>query len=218
MDTVEWAMPALMRMFASQDDICRFEPETPEDERACDDATQYVGYLINRKNNGFITTHDAIKQCLIARMGVTKTYCDKSSVEKEERYQGVSQVELQALEADPEVEVADVVPYGTVPPAGMMQGMPPELAQSFDVTCKRREQVEKFVRIGVPPEEIRIAKDTRTVDDTRFIAHVVPRTRSDLISEGWPKKEVDLLPAYATSESSTEKQVRHDYDGTWDDG
>lgn len=29
MDTVEWAMPALMRMFASQDDICRFEPESP---------------------------------------------------------------------------------------------------------------------------------------------------------------------------------------------
>lgn len=94
MDTVEWAMPALMRMFASQDDICRFEPESPEDEKPCDDATQYIGYLINRKNEGFITTHDAIKQCLMARMGVTKTYCDKSSVEKEERYQGVSQIEL----------------------------------------------------------------------------------------------------------------------------
>lgn len=128
MDTVEWAMPALMRMFASQDDICRFEPESPEDEQSCEDATQYVGYLINRKNNGFITTHDAIKQCLISRMGVTKTYCDKSWVEKEERYQGVSQVELQALEADPEVEVAEVVPYGIVPPAGQAQGMPPELA------------------------------------------------------------------------------------------
>lgn len=94
MDTVEWAMPALMRMFASQDDICRFEPESPEDEKTCDDATQYIGYLINRKNEGFITTHDAIKQCLMARMGVTKTYCDKSSVEKEEHYQGVSQIEL----------------------------------------------------------------------------------------------------------------------------
>ena len=115
MDTVEWAMPALMRMFASQDDICRFEPETPEDEQSCEDATQYVGYLINRKNNGFITTHDAIKQCLIARMGVTKTYCDKSWVEKEERYQGVSVVEVQALDQDPEVEITEVLLYGEVP-------------------------------------------------------------------------------------------------------
>lgn len=38
-----------------------------------------------------------------------------------------------------------------------------------------------------------------------------------MISEGWPKKEVDLLPAYVDSDYSTEKQARHDYDGTWAD-
>ena len=40
----------------------------------------------------------------------------------------MSLVELQALEADPEVEMVEVVPYGPVPPAGMVQGLPPELA------------------------------------------------------------------------------------------
>lgn len=98
MDTVEWAMPALMRMFASADDICRFEPESPEDEKATDDATQYIGYLIHRKNNGFTVLHDAIKSCLITRMGVVKVWCDKSWDEREERYEGLSQEELAALE------------------------------------------------------------------------------------------------------------------------
>jgi hypothetical protein len=62
------------------------------------------------------------------------------------------------------------VPYGEVPPSGMMDGMPPELGQTFDVKVKRKEKTEKYVCEGVPPEEIRICKDARTIDDVRFIA------------------------------------------------
>lgn len=90
-------MPSLMRMFTSSDDIIRFEPETPEDEKACDDATQYVGYLIHRKNNGFTLLHDAIKSSLITRVGVIKAFCDKTWEEREEHYRGLSVIELQSL-------------------------------------------------------------------------------------------------------------------------
>lgn len=73
MDTVEWAMPALMDVFASADDIIRFEPDGQEDEQACQDATNYVGWLIHRKNeDGFITIHDAVKSALISRTGYGK--------------------------------------------------------------------------------------------------------------------------------------------------
>src|SRR3546814_4588558 len=68
--------------------------------------------------------------------------------------------------------------------------MPPELAQSFTVKAKTVEQREKFCCEGVPPEEIRISKDCRTIADVRFISHEVEKTVSDLISEGWPEAEV----------------------------
>src|SRR3546814_1012917 len=71
------------------DDIVAFEPDNEQDEQGADDATKYVSHLIFERNNGFTTLYDAIKSCLIARMGVVKVYCDKSSVEKEETYQGV---------------------------------------------------------------------------------------------------------------------------------
>lgn len=108
--------------------------------------------------------------------------------------------------------MVEVVPYGDVDPAGMAQGMPPELAQTFDVKVKRKEEVERYVCEGVPPEEIRICKDTRTIDDVRFIAQEVQRTASDLISEGWPRKEVDLIPSDETAEGDYERDRRHDYD------
>lgn len=45
-------------------------------------------------------------------MGVIKVYCDKSWEEKEERYEGLSMVEVEALEQDSEVEVVEVTPSG----------------------------------------------------------------------------------------------------------
>lgn len=137
-------------------------------------------------------------------MGVVKVYCDKSDVAKEERYRGVLPEEVEALQTDPEIEVKDVQPSESY------EG-------TFDVVAARSQQVEKFVCVGVPPEEIRISKDCRTIDDVRFIAHVVERTRSDLISEGWPKAEVMRLPVGGRAESDGEKASRHSYDMSHDD-
>lgn len=103
-----------------------------------------------------------------------------------------------------------------MPAEGIPEGLPPELSVAYDVRVKRREQVVKYVVVGVPPEEIRISKDFRTIDDVRFICHEVERTRSDLISEGWPKEEVMRLPAHGTAEGDEEKANRHDYDGSYD--
>lgn len=96
MDTVEWAMPGLMEALCG-DDIVRFEPDAERDEKGADDATKYATHLIYERNNGFTTLHDAIKSCLITRIGVVKVYCDKSSVEKEEKYRAVSEAEIAAL-------------------------------------------------------------------------------------------------------------------------
>ena len=142
LDVVEWAMPGLMEACTGED-IVAFEPDNEQDEQGAEDATRYVNHLIFEKNNGFVTLHDAIKSCLIARMGVVKVYCDKSSVEKREKYQGVSVVELQALESDPDIKIVSVTPSEYAPE--LAEGMPPELGQAFDVACKRSEEKKEFI-------------------------------------------------------------------------
>ncbi|MFD0738244.1 hypothetical protein ACFQZQ_02935 [Lysobacter koreensis] len=206
-------MPGLMEAL-SGDEIVSFEPDAESEEKGADDATKYVSHLIYEKNDGFVTLHDAIKSCLIARMGVVKVYCDRSEEEKEEKYRGISAIELQALESDSEIEVVSAEPSEYQPQ--LMEGMPPELGQAFDVVCKRKQNRERFVCEGVPPEEIRIARDCRTIGDLRFIAHEVERTASDLITDGWPRSEVDKIPSGSTAEGEFERDARHDYDGSWD--
>lgn len=231
LDTVEWIMPDLMRMFAGSDEIVRFEPDSPEDQQAADDATAYVGYLIHRKNNGFVLLHDAIKSALISRMGVIKCYCDKTWDYREEFYQGISVLEREALLADPEVELvseeeiqaqADGVPALPGESMGVSDAepqpidAPPELLTAYNVTLRRRIGVMNLKAEGVPPEEIRIAKGTRSLDDCRFIAHVVEMTLSDLKSLGYDPALVDTLSDDSALEQGSERAGRHDYDGSWD--
>lgn len=216
MDTVEWAMPGIMEALTGADDVVTFKPRRPGDERAAEDATSYVNHVIYEENEGFITLHDAIKQALIARMGVVKVWCDKSWEEEEERYEGLSIAEVQALENDPDIEVVEVTPYGEQPPAGMAEGMPPELAVEFEVVAKRKAEKVKFRVEGVPPEEFRVNKDARTLESAEFVAHEVERTASDLISEGWPKDEVNKLPRGRAYRYEGDELARHDYDGSWD--
>lgn len=216
MDTVEWAMPGIMEALTGADDVVTFKPRRPGDEQSAEDATSYVNHVIYEENEGFITLHDAIKQALIARMGVVKVWCDKSWEEEEERYEGLSIAEVQALQNDPDIEVVEVIPYGEQPPAGMVEGMPPELAVEFEVVAKRKAEKVKFRVEGVPPEEFRVNKDARTLESAEFVAHEVERTASDLISEGWPKDEVDKLPRGRAYRYEGDELARHDYDGSWD--
>lgn len=215
MDTVEWAMPALMRMFTATDDIVRFEPEGPEDEQACDDATNYCGYLLFRKNEGFTVLHDAIKSCLITRMGVVKVYCDKRWEEKTERYEGISAFEVEALSVDPEIEISQIIAMGEVPQEALPPDAPLDVSQTYYVEAKRKREVMEFRVDGCPPEEILINKDCRSITDVRFIAHRREMTISDLLSLGYPKDEVEALPSDQSPNATWEQQERHDYDGSW---
>lgn len=222
MDTVEWAMPAMMDMFASADDVVRFEPDGEEDEQAAEDATNYVGYLIHRRNDGFTTLHDAIKSALIQRIGVVKVYADSREDIREERYVGLSQFDMEALEADPEVEIDEVEEVAPADPMAAQEAAvalattDQNLLTVFNVTCKRKRETVRFVCEGVPPEEIRVARDTRRIEDTRYIAHVVERTVSYLYDQGYPEDVIKSLTSDEDWIAETEEQARHDYDGTND--
>lgn len=69
-DTVESVMPSLMRVFASGEDIVEFQPDSPNDELAADEASQYVPHCIMRENEGFRALYWFFKDALMSRLGV----------------------------------------------------------------------------------------------------------------------------------------------------
>ena len=214
LETVEWAMPALMDVFASADDIIKFEPDSQEDEQAAQDATNYIGWLIHRKNeDGFITIHDAIKSALIARVAFGKCYVEDTQDYREERYSGLTEEQCQALALDPELEIYERIEAGFVDgPA--MPGQPPQQVPIFDVKARLSSNVKQFRNEGVPPEEIRISKDTRVISDCDFIEHRREVTLSYLREQGYDENEIASLESDDERSFGGEKQSRHDYDGS----
>jgi hypothetical protein len=54
-----------MRIFASGDEVVRFEPVGPEDEAAAAQATDYVNWIWNQQNDGFSIFHSWFKDALL---------------------------------------------------------------------------------------------------------------------------------------------------------
>jgi hypothetical protein len=81
------------------------------------------------------------------------------------------------------------------------------LPMLHDVTVKR-EKPHRQVRIAnVPPEEFLIARDAKNIQECRFCAHQVLRTRSDLKAMGYKNVE-DLVSDDTTAQLSPERVER----------
>ena len=49
-DTIESALPQLLKVFVSGDQVVKFEPKGPEDQDAADQETDYVNHVVMEKN------------------------------------------------------------------------------------------------------------------------------------------------------------------------
>lgn len=208
LDAVEWTMPSMMRLFAGSDEIARFEPDSPGQEQACKDATAAASHVLFEANEGFVILHDAIKSALIQRMGVVKVWCEQAWDEREEEYHQQSPMDVEALQNDPAVEVIELQPEAqAIDPA---TGQPVVLAY---VRVKRREGRKRHMIAGVPPEEFRIARDARTIESARFVAHEVEKTVSDMVSEGFDPDLVAGLGDEGAGLGDEERVARYALEG-----
>lgn len=63
-DTVEWILPALLKIFTSTDKAVSFEPTTAQDVAGAEQATDTCNYVFYKQNNGFLILYTAIKDAL----------------------------------------------------------------------------------------------------------------------------------------------------------
>jgi len=127
LDTVEGLMPQLMDIFASGDEVVVFNPVGPEDEEAAQQETDYVNHEFMEKNPGFIVLYSMIKDALLQKVGIVKSWWEEKETEDEEYYEGLTDEGRAMLENDPEVEVVKVVSYqiGTEPSEDTDDGAEP---------------------------------------------------------------------------------------------
>ena len=90
-DVIESILPTLLRTFAASDEIVKCEPVTAEDEEVAKQASDYLNYVFNKDNDGFITLYTLFKDALIQKNGVAKIYWDTNKKIERESYEKLSE-------------------------------------------------------------------------------------------------------------------------------
>ena len=210
-DTVQAIMPSLMRIFHGTDRTVEYAPQGPEDVAAAKQATEYANYIINRDNNGFLHIHAAFKDALIRKAGILKCYWDDQTRFETHDLSGLDDNGLNAIMADPDVEVEIVAsePIGE-PQIDPMSGqiMPPPMMHAVRATYTYPDGRVKLE--AVPPEEFLISREAKSLEDSDYVAHRRIVTVSELVAMGYDYDEVsDLGSAYDDMETNIERYTRN---------
>ena len=213
-DTVEWMLPTLVRMFCSGEDAVEFEPETQADVQSAKQATQYINFIWNRDNRGFVNTYSWFKDALISKNGRVKIWWDDTPRTKRERYSGLDEDAYAYIVADPEVEVAEHTENTDEcevlqpdPQTGELRPVKTQLT-THDVVITRKMPGGRVKVMPVPPEEFLISNDARDIEHARFVGHRRRRTVSELIEEGFDPEVIERLSGDETSIQTDAEEIK----------
>lgn len=186
MDTVEWIMPSLMRVFCTQQAV-KFDPVGPDDEEKAKQETGYVDHVFWKKNDGFMILYEWLKTLLIQKVGYVKYYWDESTKTRSQAFSGLTDEQLtltlQTLEERGEVEIT---------------GKEQADDGTWSIQCRVSTEYGCAKVEGAPPEEVIVDRNCRgNIKKARFVGHLRKNvSRSELIEMGYDRKRVEALTSY----------------------
>lgn len=206
MDTVEWMMPSLMRIFCTMDSV-QFDPVSPDDEELAKQETGYVRHVLWKKNPGFMILYEWIKTFLLQKVGYVKYWWEESEKVSFRRYTGLTDdglaMLIQDLEQNAEVEVV-----------GKDQDKDTE---TWSIKVRIKSKYGCPYVMGAPPEEVIVSNECRgDVKKAKFVGHMrTDLTRSDLIEMGYDRERVKNLTDYEYEQGRAEELARDSVNETW---
>ena len=205
-EVVDGALPQLIRVFTSSDELGRFEPVGPGDEEGAKQATDYANWVFYKDNRGFALLHDWFKDALLEKTGTLKAYWQEKIDVDEEIYKGLTDNELLLLMSDGtrQIVAQETVTEEVASPAGVVSG-----GTTHNVICQKRTKAGRIQIDVVPPEELIVSKKATCVEDAPFIAHRRLATRSELIAMGFDADQVNSMPAYNSLDFTEERLARY---------
>ena len=206
-DTIEWIMPELMEIFTSGDRIVSFDPLGPDDEAKAEQETDVVNHVFMRQNNGFLVLYSFLKDGLLLKNGYVKRWWDERETVSVEEYSGLTLEELAQMEITWAQDGAQVE---------YLEQSVDETTGEYSIRVRLTMREERLRVEAVPPDEVLVAARWNNVFLSRapFVAHKRTMTVSDLIEQGYERKQVEALPSADDEEIGQERTNRFDVRGS----
>lgn len=155
-DTIEWALPSLMKVFTGSDEVITIAGVTEEDDTKAETMQELLVYQLQRQNNFFTVLYNWMKDSLIVGMGIIKCYWERT-----EGY--TTETDVLNNEALQALTQTGVTIEG-------IQG--PDQFGDFSVTYQLpyyRKNAPKLENILV--SEFLYSPDAKSLEEANFVAH-----------------------------------------------
>ena len=151
-------------------------------------ASDLVNYIIFKQNNGWEEMQTWFKAALLWKNGIVRWDYIEDYEYRIEEYDKIDQIKLDELLADESVEIVGDLEFenefGDADPLG---GVEPDV-QLMYVNVRLRRKIDRSrIKIeNVPPENFRISRDAKSIEDAVFVGVQTDMTRSE-IRKQWPE-------------------------------
>jgi hypothetical protein len=182
-DTIESALPQLLKVFVAGDKVVQFDPKGPEDQDAAEQETDYINHVVMEQNEGFKIFYVWFKDALLSKNGYVKVYAEEEEEEEEYEYKGLTDAQLQMLASDENTEVLEHTGYpdpsvnmDVVYQQAAMNGVDPATVMQpmlHDVKLKVTEKETEIHIENVAPENMMISVEVNgpNLQDAKFVQH-----------------------------------------------
>jgi hypothetical protein len=204
-DAIEWIIPQIMKSFTQNNEVVIFDPIGPDDEKQAELESEFVYDILMKQNDGFVLIHQFVKDALMQRNGILKAYYEDEEEVTTENYTGLVQEQLQMLVADKTVEILELSEVQEYDPSG-------QPISTYNVKIKITNTNRKICIDPVPPEQFRVSNQHNSINlnKARFTSHIVTKSVSDLIEEGYDPEIVKNLAQADLLRSSYRFGAQHE--------
>jgi len=228
-DTIESALPQLLKVFVAGDKVVQFDPKGPEDQEAAEQETDYINHVVMEQNEGFKIFYVWFKDALLSKNGYVKVYAEEEEEEEEYEYKGLSDAQLQMLASDEGTEVLEHTGYpdpsvnmDVVYQQATMNGVDPATVMQpmlHDVKLKVTEKNTEIHIENVAPENMMVSVEVNgpNLQDAKFVQHREVMQLAD-IAESFDKP-LDYIKSIMSDLRDTfeeESNARDIYDEEYD--
>ena len=208
-DTVEGMLPSLMEIFTGSNRLCECNATGPEDEPEARQQTAAANHVLTKMNDPALYLYTWMKDALLQKVGVVKTYYDEQNEYRTARYRGLTDEEMALVADDDAVEVVENVEYQTEMPGPDGEAVSIRL---HDVTLRVATKRQVIKVVNIPPENFLVTTRQRSLDlaDCEFCSHRERKTVTDLREMGVPQEFLDEIGEEDSAMEYTEERISRD--------
>ena len=188
-EVIEAYTAVLTDLFLNNQKLARFMPmdDKPMSYKNARAASMIVNYCLFKQNKGWEILQTWFKSALLWKNGIIRWDYVEDYEYKIEEYERVDQAKLDEILADDDVEIVGDLEYENEASGGdILGGVDPDYELVYvNVRIRRKIDRSRIKIENVPPENFRISRDAKSIEDAVFVGMQTEMTRSE-IRKVWP--------------------------------